>query len=84
MFNTNLSLNISYLALAIDSDFQSLVEEYHKLTRIVIRHQLEAIRKTRKTNQSKNSIINWNGSLNDLSCSILSRFRVLYNISVLS
>ncbi|CAF1256747.1 unnamed protein product [Rotaria sp. Silwood1] len=76
--------DINSSTLAIDSDFPSLIEEYHKLTRIVIRHHLEAVRKTRKTNQSKNSIINWNGSLNDLSCSILTRFRILYNISVLS
>ncbi|CAF4077538.1 unnamed protein product, partial [Rotaria sordida] len=35
-------------------------------------------------NQSNNLVIDWNGSLNELSYNVLTQFRILYNISVLS
>ncbi|CAF3844274.1 unnamed protein product [Rotaria sp. Silwood1] len=80
----NFSQSVSCLTPAADSDFPSLVEEDHKLTRIVIRHELEDARETKKNNESNDSVIDWNGSLNNLSYSVLTQFRVLYNISVLS
>ncbi|CAF0823207.1 unnamed protein product [Rotaria sp. Silwood1] len=79
-----LSRDDSCLTPAINSDLPLLVEEYHQLTRIVMLHELEDAREANKNNESKDLIINWNGSLNDLSYSVLTKFRVLYNISVLS
>ncbi|CAF5112894.1 unnamed protein product, partial [Rotaria sp. Silwood1] len=54
------------------------------LTRIVMRHECEKAKEANKNNESNDLVINWNGLLRDLSCSVLTRFRVLYNISVLS
>ncbi|CAF4550359.1 unnamed protein product, partial [Rotaria sp. Silwood2] len=79
-----LSRNDSYLTSATDSDLPLLIEEYHQLTRIVMLHELEDAREANKNNESNDLIINWNGSINELSCSVLTQFRVLYNISILS
>ncbi|CAF5173703.1 unnamed protein product, partial [Rotaria sp. Silwood1] len=62
----------------------SLVEEYHQLSRIVMRHECEKAKEANKNNESNDLVINWNGLLRDLSYSVLTQFRVLYNISVLS
>ncbi|CAF4770371.1 unnamed protein product, partial [Rotaria sp. Silwood1] len=80
----NLSQSVSCLTSAADSDFPSLVEEYHQLTRIVMRHECEKAKEANRNNESNGVVINWNGLLRDLSYSVLTQFRVLYNISVLS
>ncbi|CAF4400765.1 unnamed protein product [Rotaria sp. Silwood2] len=80
----NLSQGDSCLTTAVDSDLPLLIEEYHQLTRIVMQHELEDAREVSKNKESNDLIINWNGSINELSCSVLTQFRVLYNISILS
>ncbi|CAF4901586.1 unnamed protein product [Rotaria sp. Silwood1] len=82
--NRNFSQSVSCITPVANSDFPSLVEEYHKLTRIVIRHELEDARETKKNNELNDSVIDWNRSLNNLSYSVLKPFHILYNISVLS
>ncbi|CAF5163164.1 unnamed protein product, partial [Rotaria sp. Silwood1] len=79
--NRNFSQSVSCITPVANSDFPSLVEEYHKLTRIVIRHELEDARETKKNNELNDSVIDWNRSLNNLSYSVLKPFHILYNIS---
>ncbi|CAF1432139.1 unnamed protein product, partial [Rotaria sordida] len=74
----------SCLTPATDLDLPLLIEEYHQLTRIAMLHQLEDARDASNKNQSNNLVIDWNGSLNELSYNVLTQFRILYNISVLS
>ncbi|CAF1269445.1 unnamed protein product [Rotaria sp. Silwood1] len=80
----NFSQNDLCLTLTVDSNFPSLVEEYRQLTRTVMRRELEDVRQANKNNKSNDLVIDWSGSLNELSYSVLTQFRVLHNISVLS
>ncbi|CAF4366699.1 unnamed protein product, partial [Rotaria sp. Silwood2] len=82
--NRQLSQSDPCLTTATDSDLPLLIEEYHQLTRIVMQHELEDAREVNKNNESNELIINWNESINKLSCAVLTQFRVLYNISILS
>ncbi|CAF4270530.1 unnamed protein product, partial [Rotaria sordida] len=80
----NLSRTDSCLTPVSDSKLPLLIEEYHQLTLIVMLHELEDARDASNKNQANNLVIDWNGSLNELSYNVLTQFRILYNISVLS
>ncbi|CAF1360717.1 unnamed protein product, partial [Rotaria sordida] len=80
----DLSRTDSCLTPVSDSKLPLLSEEYHQLTLIVMLHELEDARDASNKNQSNNLVIDWNGSLNELSYNVLTQFRILYNISVLS
>ncbi|CAM4903671.1 unnamed protein product [Rotaria socialis] len=82
-FEVNFSRCDSCLTPATDTDSPLLIEEYHQLTRIIMLHELEDVRQTIE-NPSREIVIDWSGSLSQLSVDVLTQFRVLYNISILS